>query len=58
MTVPALPACVTEGDTREEALANAQEAITCYLEGLIADGEPIPPEDAVEITTVAVSAPR
>jgi predicted RNase H-like HicB family nuclease len=27
VTVPALPGCVTEGDTREEALSNAAEAI-------------------------------
>ena len=30
--VPALPGCISEGDTREEALANVREAITLYLE--------------------------
>jgi predicted RNase H-like HicB family nuclease len=30
--VPALPGCISEGDTREEALANIQEAIELYLE--------------------------
>jgi predicted RNase H-like HicB family nuclease len=30
--VPALPGCISEGDTREEALANVQEAIQLYLE--------------------------
>jgi predicted RNase H-like HicB family nuclease len=30
--VPALPGCISEGDTREEALANITEAITLYLE--------------------------
>jgi predicted RNase H-like HicB family nuclease len=30
--VPALPGCLSEGDTREEALANVQEAIALYLE--------------------------
>ena len=34
VTVPALDGCFTEGDTEEEALANAREAIICYLEGL------------------------
>lgn len=40
--VPALPGCFTEAETYEEAIANAQEAITCYIEGLIGDGEVIP----------------
>ncbi len=30
--VPALPGCVSEGDTRDEALANIREAIELYLE--------------------------
>jgi antitoxin HicB len=42
VTVPALPGCITEGDTREEAIANAKEAILLYLESLQKDGEPIP----------------
>ena len=32
--VPALDGCFTQGDTEEEALKNAKEAIICYLEGL------------------------
>ena len=31
-TVPVLPGCVSEGDTREEALKNIEEAIEVYLE--------------------------
>jgi hypothetical protein len=31
VVVPALPGCVTEGDSREEALANVREAIEGYL---------------------------
>ena len=30
--VPALPGCISEGDTQQEALANIQEAIELYLE--------------------------
>ncbi len=30
--VPALPGCISEGDTREEALKNVREAIDLYLE--------------------------
>ena len=44
VTVPALPGCITEGDTVEEALINAREAIACRLQGLALDGEPIPEE--------------
>ncbi len=29
--VPELPGCFTEGDTVEDALANAREAIACYV---------------------------
>ncbi|OQX89510.1 MAG: hypothetical protein B6D65_02805 [candidate division Zixibacteria bacterium 4484_93] len=34
VSVPALDGCFTQGDTEEEALENAKEAILCYLEGL------------------------
>ncbi|MCG3775876.1 MAG: hypothetical protein JW395_2723 [Nitrospira sp.] len=44
VTVPALPGCVTEGDTLEEAVSNAREAIQCHIEGLAQDGLPIPEE--------------
>ena len=30
--VPALPGCISEGDTVDDALANIQEAIELYLE--------------------------
>ncbi|MBL7684634.1 MAG: type II toxin-antitoxin system HicB family antitoxin [Deltaproteobacteria bacterium] len=32
--VPALPGCISEGDTREEALKNIQEAVSLYLESV------------------------
>jgi predicted RNase H-like HicB family nuclease len=32
VTVPALPGCISEGETREEALANIREAIDLYLD--------------------------
>jgi len=44
-TVPSLPGCVTEGDTQEEAIACAHEAIALYLETFEAKGWEIPPED-------------
>jgi len=33
--VPALPGCVTQGDSREETLANVREAIEVYIEDCI-----------------------
>ena len=53
VNVPALPGCITEGDTVEEALANAREAIGLYIESLMADNLPTPPSDEV-IATVEV----
>jgi predicted RNase H-like HicB family nuclease len=54
--VPLLPGCISEGDTREEALANIKEAIELYIESLEADGEPIPTEESVEEAVVEVTA--
>lgn len=45
VTVPALPGVVTEGDTFEEALEMAKDAIRAYLESLLLDGEAIPVDD-------------
>ena len=52
--VPSLPGCVTQGATRREAVANAQEAIAAYLESLIERDEPIPPSIHEEFVEVAV----
>ena len=54
VTVPSLPGCISEGDTRDEALANIKEAIELYIESLQADGEPIPSEEAIEETVIEV----
>jgi predicted RNase H-like HicB family nuclease len=51
---PALPGCISQGATREEAQANIKEAITGYLESLKKHGEPIPPPITEEIVEVAV----
>ncbi len=44
-TVPVLPGCVSQGDTRQKALKNIEEAIEVYLEDVRAAGENIPIED-------------
>ncbi len=50
--VPALPGCVSQGDTRREALANIREAIAGYLESLEDHQEPVPPSIHEEIVEV------
>ena len=48
--VPALPGCVSEGDTREEALKNIREAIELYLEPVEDDTEIAANAEQIEIT--------
>lgn len=52
--VPSLPGCVTEGDTVEEALENARDAINVYIQALHDLGRAIPPEDAEPTEDVPV----
>ena len=40
--VPALPGCISQGQTRAKAIENIREAIAAYLESLAAHNEPIP----------------
>ena len=42
VTVPALSGCVTYGETIEEALSMAKEAIELYVESLVEHNEPVP----------------
>lgn len=48
VTVPDLPGCFSAGDTLDEALDNAREAILLHVEGLIDDGAPIPDASSIE----------
>jgi predicted RNase H-like HicB family nuclease len=52
--VPALPGCVSQGDTVEEALANIREAIQCYVQSALKHGEPLPDESLMREATVVV----
>jgi predicted RNase H-like HicB family nuclease len=47
--VPALPGCISEGDNREEALSNIQEAIRLYLEPVEDDLQARSDAEVVEI---------
>jgi predicted RNase H-like HicB family nuclease len=50
--VPSLPGCISQGETREQAVKNIKEAITLYLESLAAHDEPIPPPITEEVVEV------
>lgn len=48
VTVPDLPGCFSAGNTLEEAIENAIEAIQCHREGLEKDGGYIPETEPLE----------
>jgi predicted RNase H-like HicB family nuclease len=50
--VPSLPGCISEGDTREAALANIKEAIDLYLEAV--EDDACCASDDAEVIEVAV----
>lgn len=50
---PSLKGCVSQGKTKEEALANIKEAIAGYITALEEDGLPVP-EDNFEAYLVVV----
>jgi predicted RNase H-like HicB family nuclease len=57
VSVPALPGCFSQGDTPEECMENAKEAIAVHIAGLEHDGEPIPEERTQpQLLTVTVAA--
>lgn len=50
---PSLPGCISQGRTRQEAVANIKEAIALYIETLEDDGMPVP-EDRLEAQVLVV----
>lgn len=41
-TVPDLPGCMSDGETREEAARNVEDAIDCWIEEAIETGRVVP----------------
>ena len=41
---PSLPGCYSQGETREDAIANIRDAVEAYIEALQIDGLPVPEE--------------
>ncbi len=57
VTVPALPGCITQGETIEQCIEHAHEAIEGYIESLLKDGQPIPEEtERPQMITIDVAA--
>ena len=57
VTVPALPGCITQGETIEQCIERAREAIAGYIESLISEGEPVPEEtEPPQMITINVAA--
>lgn len=56
--VPALAGCFTQGETIEETLENAKDAIQSHLEALRSEGSAIPSDQDVFIGRVAVHSGR
>jgi predicted RNase H-like HicB family nuclease len=54
--VPTLPGCVSQGDSRDEALANIREAAELYIEDCIEAGDPVPTESGREFIELTTSA--
>ena len=50
---PSLPGCLSQGETRDEAILNIKEAISLYIESLEEDGLPVP-EEKFDTLIVAV----
>ena len=50
---PSLPGCISQGETREEAVQNIREAIQLYIETLEEDGLDVP-DDHLDALLVAV----
>jgi len=51
--VPSLPGCNSQGDTRDEAIANIQDAIAGYIEVLQDAGQHVPDETHEVVTLIA-----
>jgi antitoxin HicB len=56
VTVPALPEVGTQGDTYDEAMSNAREAIELVIEDRLSRGEPIPDDVKPRLDHITIAA--
>jgi predicted RNase H-like HicB family nuclease len=55
VSCPALQGCYSQGETYEQAVSNIKDAIRLHIEDRLADGEEIPEQVAVSLSTVQVA---
>ncbi|HUB24907.1 MAG TPA: type II toxin-antitoxin system HicB family antitoxin [Tepidisphaeraceae bacterium] len=55
VSVPVLPGCVSQGNTRAEALENIREAIDLYIEDCRDAGDPVPTQADSEFVEVVLA---
>jgi len=55
-SVPVLPGCVSQGDSRAEALSNVREAIALYVEDCRDAGDQVPTEAGTEFVEIDAAA--
>ena len=53
VVVPDLPGCFSAGDTMEEALIQAEEAVTVWIETILDAGQAIPQPSAIDALRAA-----
>jgi len=57
VSVPSLPGCYSQGDTIEEAVSNAREAIEGHIAALIEMGQDVPPDTEAQVIRIDVPSP-
>jgi len=55
--VPDLPGCMTDGDTLEEAIRNARDAIAAWIADAREVGDPVPQPSRYDLVSVLASSP-
>ena len=55
VSCPALQGCYSQGETYEEAVKNIKDAIRLHIEDRLADGEEVPENVSVSLSTVEVA---
>jgi predicted RNase H-like HicB family nuclease len=55
VSCPTLQGCYSQGDTYEEALENIKDAIRLHIQDRLADGEEIPENISVSLSTVEIT---